>query len=344
MTQQNHIPSLNMDTLAHFGLAGTGTFDSPKAQKVRAQLRYNIEQGQITLLAGRYESGKTMLVRQLMRSLANRVNFINVQTFDDRKIPMPTILSAIVDELSTEGVRRDVMARSKQAVRLLGKKMVNEGKPNCVVIDNTPDRLQLDTMNTIKLLMEADYMGYSPVTSFIILCWPEFCDRLTGRKDIAHRVQQIQLDARHGWFTLPDRLKYLREVFGEAISEGARKRIANLHTLPGDMNAYVVELMQKAQRAGYDKLNDKIVQPSLKERYDANKARYGSDYNYRLIAETAGVGRSTVQLAIESEPDTPSTRTVRKAMDELDAGLQMPDTGGHDAVAVGSKSQQKKAS
>ena len=293
-------------------------FDSPKAQNVRRELEYNIEQGKLTMLIGRYESGKTMLVRQLKQKLSKQVNFIDLQTFDDKKIPMGTILSAIVEDLGTESVKRDMRARSKQAVRLLGNKLVSEKKPCCVIIDNTPDRLHLNTLNAIKLLMEADYMGYSPLVSFVILAWPEFADRISKREDITHRSQLIKLDQNNGWFTYPDRMRYLEEVFGDAITPSTRERIARLYHLPGDINSYVVKMMQKAKRAGYDVLDEQIVQPSLKERYEELKDQHHEECSYGILAKLAKVGKSTVALAIESEPDTKSTQKVRAAMDALE--------------------------
>lgn len=320
-TITNHIPALNGHTMHHFGLKQTGMFDSPKCQAVRRELRYNIEQGKITLLIGRYESGKTMLVRQLKNELHNQVDFVDVQTFDDRKIPMGTILSSIIEDLSTENIRRDMRARSKEAVRVLGNKLVNQKKPTCVIIDNTPDRLHLNTMNALKLLMEADFAGHSPLVSFIILGWPEFTSRMSKRDDIMHRVHEIKLDQAHGWFTLPDRVQYLKDVFGDALTQEVRQRIARLHHLPGDLNAYVVQMMQKAQKAGYDRLDSSVVQPTLQERYDSLKAQYADQISYSMIARQAKLGKSTVSLAIESEPDTPSTRKVREALDAIEKRL-----------------------
>lgn len=320
----NHIPSLNYGTMKHFGLAETGYFDSKKSESVRNELEHNIRHGKITLLIGRYESGKTMLVRQLKRELHGKVNFVDVQTFHDRRIPMGTILSSIIEDLSTENIRRDMRARSKQAVRILGNKLVNEQKPTCVIIDNTPDRLHLNTMNALKLLMEADFAGYSPLVSFIILGWPEFTDRMSKRDDIMHRVQTIKLDQAHGWYTLPDRVGYLEAVFGDVITPAARERIARMHALPGDLNAYVVNLMQKAQRAGYAVLDDEIVQPSLAERYNTMKEQYGDRISYSLIGKQAGVAKSTVSLAIEKEPPTDSTSKVRRAMDVIEGQLSTP--------------------
>jgi len=345
MNISNHIPQLNYHTMKHFGLEATGNFDSPKAQQVRKELEYNINQGKITLLCGRYESGKTMLVRQMMQKLKNKVNFVKVQTYDDKKIPMGAILREIVEELGSDGVRRDIAARSKQANRLLGRKMVNEGKPNCVIVDNTPDRIDLDTMNTLKLLMEDDYMGRSPVCSFIILCWPEFLDRIKDRKDITHRCHTIKLDANHGWFTYKDRIQYMKDVFGDIITPGARERIAKLYHLPGDINNYVVKKMEKAQKADYPKLDDKVVEPSLRERYEKLKDQFHDEVSLSIIGDIADIGKSTVSLAINSEPDTAATRKVKKAMDQLENRL-VSDTAqdSDNAADEGNANVQRKAS
>jgi energy-coupling factor transporter ATP-binding protein EcfA2 len=307
--------------MKHFDLQETGMFDCPKARSVREKLHSNIVQGKVNLLVGPTESGKTMMVKQLMRNLKKKVHFITVDTFDDKPVRMGTILSEIVDDLSTEGARRTVRARSKQAVRALGNKLVNEGKPVCVVFDNTPDRLMLDTMNTIKLLMESEFAGHSPLVSFIILCWPEFLDRIKDRKDITHRCHTIKLDANHGWFTYKDRIQYMKDVFGEVITPSARERIAKLDHLPGDLNNYGVKKMEKAQKADYPKLDDKVVTPTLRERYEKLKDQFHDQVSMSKLAKMAGVGKSTVQLAIDSEPDTASTRKVKKAMDSLENGL-----------------------
>ncbi|MEQ8578171.1 MAG: hypothetical protein RIC57_09130 [Balneola sp.] len=313
----NNIPGLDRRTLNHYGLEKTGVFASPKTHKILTDLQWSVEDNKLVFLNGGYGTGKTTIVRQLKNRMFEKAHFVHVKSLDDRKITMGMILTAIIKDTSTAKPRHDAESRARQVIRLLGQKVANEKKPVCLIIDNTPDRLHLNTLNALKLLREEDFAGLSPLLSIIILSWPEFMSRIAKRKDITHRGMEIRLDADSGWFTFPDRVKYLEDVFADAITEEARKRIANLRFTPEDLNYFVTELMIKGMQAGYNVIDDKVIQPSLKETYEKLKEQYHDDISYSAIGKKSGHAASTVKLAIDEEPDRSSTDVIKSAIYEL---------------------------
>ena len=316
-----HIPSLNRQLLRHFGLNETGEHDSVHCQQVRRQLQSGIHDNQMLSMIGPFGSGKTFLFRQLKRQLAEQVDFVHVRAFEDQWIRIGAILTAMITDLAPrENIRRDIETRSRQVINILGERVVKQGRTVCLVIEDC-HRLHVNTLNSLKLMREEDFAGYSPLFSIILLGWPEFLAKISNRKDILWRMQLVELNADMGWFTLPERIKYLENVFGTVIERGTRKRIASLHATPEALNHYVVKMMQAAADAGYACLDEKIVQPSLKEMYDSLKRQRPDVVSYQSIAGVAGVGKSTVALAIESEPNTPSTLKVRSAMESMIPGI-----------------------
>lgn len=321
-----HIPSLNRRLLRHFGLSETGEHDSIQCQNVRKELESGIFDNQLQALIAPFGSGKTFLLRQLKRNIHKRVEFVHVKAFDDKWIRIGSILTAMITDLAPrENVRRDIETRSRQVINILGEKVVKQGRTVCLVIEDC-HRLHVNTLNSLKLMREEDFAGFSPLFGIVLLGWPEFLAKLSNRKDILWRMQTIELTNENGWFTLPERVQYLENVFGTIIEAATRKRIARLHHTPEGLNHYVVQKMKSAALAGYDRLDGNVVQPSLKERYEALKKADSGSVSYKKIADIAGVGKSTVSLAIESEPETPATAKVAAAIGEIENPVMEMDS------------------
>ena len=115
---------------------------------------------------------------------------------------------------------------------------------------------------------------------------------------------------------MTDRVKFISDVFGSIVEKSTRKRIAGFCTTPGEVMAYMGKVMKLAAEAGYHKIDERIVQPSLKELYESLN-RQQPDCSLSDIAELAGIAKSTVHLAINSDEDIPSSVKVRKAILQL---------------------------
>jgi len=312
----NNLPNLDRRTLMHFGLQKTGVFYSHKTRQVLDDLQYAVEDKKFILLNGMTGMGKTTLLRQLKDRLFRKVQFIHARTVADNKITMASLLEAIITDLG--GTRRMSMeARTRQALRMLGNRVVNQKQPVCLVIDNTPERIHPRTFNSLKLLREEDYAGHAPLFSVLMLCWPDYLEKIKTRKDLDQRSYKIHLDEAHGWFTFDERMDYLEKVFQHALTPFARERVAQLFECPEDMNYYVSNLMYKGMKGGYKVIDEAIIQPRLMEIYQALKRRFPNEMSYQIIASKARVSKGTVASVLQDEPDTPSTPKVKEALDEL---------------------------
>nr|BDD47013.1 hypothetical protein 8 [Balneolaceae bacterium] len=267
-----------------------------------------------------FGSGKTFLFRQLKRQLKDKpIEFVHVKAFEDKWIRIGAILTAMITDLRPQAnIRRDIETRSRQIINILGEVVVKEGKRVCLVIEDC-HRLHLNTLTSLKLMREEDFAGHSPLFGVILIGWPEFLGKISNRKDILWRMQVQELNHDNGWFLLRERIQYLENVFGDAIEPATRRRIAQMKFTPEALNHYVAEMMKKAYLAGFDRIDDSVVQPSLKERYESLKQT--ADISYSMIADEAGVGKSTVALAIESEPATPATDKVKNAMTAIESRI-----------------------
>ena len=157
---------INQKHLKKFGKKKLGMFDSHKGIQFRNGLASAIMNEVMTAVIAPWGSGKTMLIRQLKKQIHNQnqpVNFVHVQSLDEQKVKISTILNAIIQDLApNENRRRDMEARSRQVIRILGSKLVNSGEHTCIIIEDA-HRLHTNTLNSIRLMRELDFAGKAPL-------------------------------------------------------------------------------------------------------------------------------------------------------------------------------------
>lgn len=297
--------------LRHFGLDSMPEYSSAVTKAFKDDIIFALENRQMLVLSGEIGAGKSMLFRHVEAEMKQDVTFVYVRNFYKEHVTIANILNAIIYSLSgeSEAPRRDLEARSTQAVRLLGMHHSQNNKEICLVIEEA-HRLHANTLRALKELREAEFCGRSPLFSVALIGHPGLLEKMKSRREAYWRSHTIQLDESHGWMRLEERERYLKFVFGEAVTKGARTRIASLVNTPLALDFYVEEKMVEARRAGKDVIDDSVVQPTGREMKDA--------YNLSVsqIAKACNLPTSTVQDAITND-DHRQSPLVKATMERL---------------------------
>jgi type II secretory pathway predicted ATPase ExeA len=296
--------------LRHFGIQKQEIYWSPAMEEFKDEIVFSVENNQMLTLSGAIGSGKSMLLNSATAYLPE-VTFVYVQNYFKEKMTISSIMNALIYDLSDESPRRDLEARSRQVLRITGKKFVGEGKLICLVIEEA-HRLHANTLRALKELREGSFMGKSPLFSVILIGHEELQAKLESRKEAYWRSQIMELNENSGWMTLKERLSYVKHIFGQAITDDARKRIVSICKTPLQIDFYIENKMREARRAGKRQLDGDVIKPTPLEVYEANKG----SVSYNEIAKEMGVSKSTAFDAV-NVPNHNLSDAALKAVSKL---------------------------
>jgi len=306
---------MNRRILNHFHVDGKVVYRGGPYQDFLQDVKNAVNDNAMAALIGEVGSGKTTLFRDAALHLSASPDkwpvFIYVRNFYKEHLTIGGIMNAIIMDISDESPRRDLEARSRQVIRLMGEMHVRNKRQVCIVIEEA-HRVHINTLRAIKELREAIYANVSPLFSVVLIGHPSLTEKLQARKEVFWRTQAIELSEVNGWMTYDERVSYLKAVYGEALSDKARTRVAMLKKQPLSMDQFIETKMAEAYAAGYKQLDESMIEASLlemKESLDASLAD---------IAAEAGKGKTTVhQVIIGADRSPANNAAVRRALEKI---------------------------
>lgn len=284
---------INRSLLNHFGIKELGFHATRNWVEYRKDVEDAVLQDQLLVMPGEVGAGKSVLFQAAAENL-NTVKFVYVRNYYRERLTISSIINAVIFDLSNEGPKRDLEARSRQFIRIVGTTVTNEHKPFsvCIVIEEA-HRLHKNTLRAIKELREAKFAGKSPLFAVVLIGHPQLAELVKHRKEVLWRALTLELNEENGWMKLPERIRFVQNVFGEsAITSDAAKTIATVCKEPLEIMKYVYDCMKDARRAGYRQINSDVVRPTLKQLYEASNMSYGE------IEKATGIAKSSVYQAI----------------------------------------------
>lgn len=295
--------------LSHFGLGRLGTYTDDVIETVTHELEQSVRAREMAALVGPYGAGKTHIMRRVRTRIGDDVTWVDVRDMTPRGTSLNNVINGIILDLSDENLRANNEARARQAERLLGRHHA-KSKPACIVIDDA-HRLTEASLSGLKRLREAEFNGESPLCSIVLIGWERLAGKLHRRQDIAWRTNRYELNEEEGYMTFQKRVAFLAAVFDDAIAPGTRETIATLNDRPAGMVSTALKAMERARQAGYETVDDRIVDPTPEQLKDA------LDVSFREIAEEAGVSKTTAHRRINHPQDDEETEKVQDALDRL---------------------------
>jgi len=297
--------------LRHFGVEEQGMHWDPICEDFKNDIVDAIKRNQMLVIIGDKGMGKNILHQAACESLPDNIIHVNVRNYYKEKLDISSIINAAIYDLSNESPKRDLEARSRQFIRIIGAKFVGEKKLISILI-NEGHRIHSNTYRALKELRETTFNGISPLFSVIITGHPELLAKIESRKEVLWRCQTLQLNEAEGWMQIDQRIKYIKSVFKNAVTNEAAKRIAAICKIPLEINFYIERKMEEARRAGKKVIDGEVIQPSIRELKEA------MDFSLKEIADQAGIGKTTVHDVINN-PAHPQAPIVRKAIEALQA-------------------------
>jgi len=305
---------MKQSLLQSFGIDKLGYFRSPTTQRFHKDIAAAINQNDMIAIAGGVGTGKTELFKDVRRKYALHPDtepiFVYIRNFNKDRLNISGIMWEFINAVSAESPKRDSGARSLQFIRLAGDLVVNQNRKVCIVIEES-HRLHYNTLRSLKELREAEFNGITPLFSVVLIGHPELAIKLEKRKEVYWRSTLLTLNEASGWMNFSERVLYLQSRFGDAITPGAREKIAALNRVPLQMDVFVKKCMIEAHAAGLDKLTEECIEVSLSAIKEALEVSLAD------IANEAGIGKTTVSDVLNNRGTKKSTEAVKGALDRL---------------------------
>lgn len=281
--------------LQYFGLTEQPMYWSDTMEQYKLDIVYAIQNNQMLTISGTIGSGKSILFSTALGTMDN-ITPVVVRNYYKEKVQINSILNAAIYDISNEEPRRDLEARSRQFIRLVGKRVVAEKSQVCIIIEEA-HRLNAKTLVALKELREAEFNGKTPLFSIILIGHEELQAKLESRKEAYWRAQILELNESSGWMTLQERRKYVKYIYKNAVTPEAIERIIAMNKTPLAMDFYIQGKMAEARKAGIKVLDSNVVKPTAKEVYEANKHLVSQ----REIAKEINMSVTTVNNAINTK-------------------------------------------
>lgn len=301
-------------TLREFGIEQKGVYRGKLHELHIQDIKDAVNENQMAAVVGQFGSGKTTVADFAIQDLTNERNakykFVHVDSADLEKLSIGNVIEVAIMDLSNEKPFRSVQARSRQSRRIMGE-LVRNGFRICLVIDNA-HRLHPNVLMALKDEHEKKYMGRSPLFSLLYIGQEPLLAKLDTYREVFWRTLILNLhDESVGWMNYDERISYLSTVYGDAITPGARSRIARKAKVPLQMEYIVAEKMEAAKTAGKRIVDEEVVQLTIRERREALGLSQGE------LADAVGIGKTTVHEIEKGQPST-KTQDVESALDELE--------------------------
>jgi type II secretory pathway predicted ATPase ExeA len=306
---------MNKRILENFGVKTRGIYRGGLFPNLTRDIRDTVKDNGMLAIIGDIGSGKTTLVNEALSGMSLNTDkapkIIYTRNFYKEHMTIASILNAVIMDVSDEAPRRDLEARSRQFIRIVGQQAVNEKRNICIVIEEA-HRIHNNTLRALKELREAFYAGISPLFSILLIGHPLLKVKLSERKEVFWRCDKMELTVENGWMNNNERMAYIRAVYGQAINDIAARRISLIKRTPLEMDYFIGIKMQEAYKAGKTILDEEAVEASL------NEMKESLNVSLSQIAGEAGKGKTTVhEVLTGANTNGENVSAVKKALERL---------------------------
>jgi hypothetical protein len=292
--------------LKHFGLP-----DNYREQRYRGgpyqqfldDLVRLIHNNAMVSLVGDTTAGKTVMFLDVIRSLGEFVKVVRVRSLDKERLRIAAIVNALLFDLSTESIRHDFEARSRQLRRVLGTTVVENKRRVVLVIENA-HRLHGNTLLALKELREMDFAGRDQLFGIMLIGQSSLKSKVDRLKEIKLRTDFVEMNAENGWMTFQERKKFLKTLYGDLLGTEVRAQAALSASLPGEMIELVESKMESAYFRGKSSLDISDFDIPL------DKMKEASGLSNEEIARETGIDRSTVSRIVNNKYQNPKLRKI----------------------------------
>jgi|GEM_PF-1320301 len=299
----------------HFGFE-QGFYWNKTLDEFREDVADAIKYNKAFAIVGPAGAGKNVLYDETVESIREDVIYINVRNYYKERLDISSIINAVIYDISDETPRRDLEARSRQFIRLIGKKkgLIGENENNkdtlISILINEGHRIHANTYRALKELHETALRKISPLFSIIVTGQNGLGDKIRDKNEVLFRFKMIELNESNNYYTYQQRVAYINKVFGRAVNDDAARRIAAICFYPLEINFYIEQKMEEAKKAGKKIIDGEVVKPTNKQLKEA------LNLSLKDIADESGFAKTTIHDILVS-PEHPKSDEVRLAIERL---------------------------
>jgi type II secretory pathway predicted ATPase ExeA len=302
------------ELLDYFGIT-KGFFQFPELGRKVRSISEDLMDNLMVIIGGKWGSGKSNLeyfVRERLTENPDQApKFVQVYNPEHKAMTMASILSSIIMDLRRseidEPIRRDIEARARQAVRLIGE----AGRQVILRMDNAQD-LNAHTIRALKNFKEFLYAGKQIRLSVLLVGQEDLLYKANSIGEVKCRRVEYALDERHGWMTFEQRIEFLKSVYGEIVTASARRKIAQRMDTMLALEDYTERLMEKQMIAGYKIVDEACIEMEPGELYELLEKE--EHIGYRNLAKVAGISPAAISEAMNN----PGSKNRSKIMASLE--------------------------
>lgn len=283
--------------LDHFNVNRDTVYRSDLFRRHAGDITDHVHMNDMLAIVGGPGMGKTTLYHEAARRLSQHDDqaplIVRVRNEDKESMRIGSIITAMLLELldgTSERIRSDMEARTRQLITHLGKRCVHNGKivRRVVLLIENAHRLHANTLMAIKGLHENDFAGVHPLFSVVLIGQEQLAEKIGRYKEVRWRFESIELSADAGWMDHADRMKFLKAVYGESLNARARERVATMCDGPLHMHYFLDRYMEEAYAAGLKTLSEDAFPMTPQEHARMIEASLGE------IANESGLAKTTV--------------------------------------------------
>lgn len=288
--------------LDHFNVNRDTVYRSDLFRRHAGDITDHVHMNDMLAIVGGPGMGKTTLYHEAARRLSQHDDqaplIVRVRNEDKEEMRIGSIITAMLLELldgTSERIRSDMEARTRQLITHLGRRCVHGGKivRRVVLLIENAHRLHANTLMAIKGLHENDFAGMHPLFSVILIGQEQLAEKIGRYKEVRWRFSSIELSSDAGWMDHADRVRFLKAVYADSLNTRARERVATMCDGPLHMHYFLDRYMEEAYAAGIKTLSEDAFPMTPKEHARMIDASLGE------IASESGLAKTTVHNVMQ---------------------------------------------
>jgi type II secretory pathway predicted ATPase ExeA len=195
------------------------TGDVVRAERI---LTMAVESRAMVSIVGERGIGKSDAVKSALDKM--KIKRVTVERLDKEGLTIGDIKTALILDLSTEGIKRGGETSSRQLRRIVGEASMTK-KQKIVVIVEEAQRLHANTLRSLKSLREMEYLGEREMFTIILVAQSDPMNR-PGVSEVSLRSDCVRMQG----LSAEEAAGYIRATIGKHFEDSAIDALAELPT------------------------------------------------------------------------------------------------------------------
>jgi len=229
------------------------SFETSDMARVRRIITMAVESCAMVSVVGERGIGKSDAVKAALKK--QKIQLVRVERLDSENLTIGDIRTALITDLSTEGIKRGGELSSRQLRRIVGEAVKNH-KQKVVLIIEEAQRLHPNTLRSLKTLREMEWMGDRELMTIILVAQSDPMNR-PGVSEVALRSDCVRMQG----LSPAEAEGYVLATIGKHFEDDARAILSDLPQARNflELQRLCVELLNLALADGRERVSAEDV-------------------------------------------------------------------------------------